>query len=79
MLMLVAYSHSVSRSAAPAGDVKLNKISSAITQNKTMGGSQAMLYAIGLTEDDMNKPQVGISPIWWEGKLALDFERLVLC
>jgi len=26
-----------------------------------------MLYAVGLTEDDMNKPQIGISPIWWEG------------
>ncbi|KAK1235743.1 hypothetical protein PQX77_001020 [Marasmius sp. AFHP31] len=25
------------------------------------------VYAIGLTEDDMNKPQIGISPIWWEG------------
>ncbi|KAK0504815.1 dihydroxy-acid/6-phosphogluconate dehydratase [Armillaria luteobubalina] len=26
-----------------------------------------MLYAIGLTEDDMNKPQIGISSVWWEG------------
>ncbi|KAF7983782.1 hypothetical protein HWV62_18996 [Athelia sp. TMB] len=26
-----------------------------------------MLYAVGLTEQDMNKPQIGISPIWWEG------------
>lgn len=26
-----------------------------------------MLYAVGLTEEDMNKPQIGISPIWWEG------------
>ncbi|THH19601.1 hypothetical protein EUX98_g8740 [Antrodiella citrinella] len=31
------------------------------------GGAQAMLYAVGLTEEDMNKPQIGISPIWWEG------------
>ncbi|KXN91001.1 Dihydroxy-acid dehydratase [Leucoagaricus sp. SymC.cos] len=31
------------------------------------GGAQAMLYAVGLTENDMNKPQIGISPIWWEG------------
>ncbi|KAI6131690.1 dihydroxy-acid and 6-phosphogluconate dehydratase [Pisolithus croceorrhizus] len=31
------------------------------------GGAQAMLYATGLTEEDMNKPQIGISPIWWEG------------
>lgn len=26
-----------------------------------------MLYAVGLTEGDMEKPQIGISPIWWEG------------
>lgn len=26
-----------------------------------------MLYAVGLTEEDMEKPQIGISPIWWEG------------
>lgn len=26
-----------------------------------------MLYATGLTEEDMNRPQIGISPIWWEG------------
>ncbi|KAF8160760.1 dihydroxy-acid/6-phosphogluconate dehydratase [Crassisporium funariophilum] len=26
-----------------------------------------MLYAVGLSEDDMNKPQIGISPVWWEG------------
>ena len=32
-----------------------------------MGSAQAMLYAIGLSEEDMHKPQVGISPVWWEG------------
>jgi len=26
-----------------------------------------MLYAVGLTEDDMKKPQVGIAAVWWEG------------
>ncbi|GAB4815014.1 hypothetical protein N2152v2_002060 [Parachlorella kessleri] len=26
-----------------------------------------MLYATGLSEEDMNKPQVGISSVWWEG------------
>ncbi|KAF8623091.1 hypothetical protein AX15_006502 [Amanita polypyramis BW_CC] len=36
-------------------------------QSKVHGGAQAMLYAVGLSEEDMNKPQVGISPIWWEG------------
>ncbi len=26
-----------------------------------------MLYATGMTEGDMNKPQVGIASVWWEG------------
>jgi dihydroxy-acid dehydratase len=26
-----------------------------------------MLYATGLTEKDMNKPQIGISSVWYEG------------
>ncbi|KAF5326468.1 hypothetical protein D9611_000346 [Ephemerocybe angulata] len=47
--------------------VKLNKISGLVTQDKMMGGAQAMLYAVGLSEEDMNKPQIGISPVWWEG------------
>src|SRR5258708_24585260 len=45
----------------------LNKYSSQITQPKAQGASQAMLYATGLTERDMAKPQVGISSIWYEG------------
>jgi dihydroxy-acid dehydratase len=48
-------------------DNKLNKISSSITQPKSQGASQAMLYATGLSEDDMNKAQVGISSVWYEG------------
>lgn len=45
----------------------LNKYSSRITQPKSQGTSQAMLYGAGLTEEDMNKPQVGIAAVWWEG------------
>src|ERR1700744_4485852 len=45
----------------------LNKYSSQITQPKAQGASQAMLYATGLTELDMAKPQVGISSVWYEG------------
>ncbi|ETP26057.1 dihydroxy-acid dehydratase, partial [Phytophthora nicotianae CJ01A1] len=26
-----------------------------------------MLYATGMTEEDMDKPQVGIASMWWEG------------
>lgn len=46
---------------------KLNKYSSIITQPKSQGASQAMLYATGLTDEDMNKAQVGISSVWYEG------------
>jgi dihydroxy-acid dehydratase len=45
----------------------LNKISRRITQPKAQGASQAMLYATGLTEEDMDKAQVGISSVWYDG------------
>src|SRR3974390_103962 len=45
----------------------LNKFSSRITQPKSQGASQAMLYATGMNEEDMNKPQVGIASVWYEG------------
>ena len=46
---------------------KLNKYSARITQPKSQGASQAMLYGTGLTAEDMNKAQVGISSVWYEG------------
>jgi dihydroxy-acid dehydratase len=45
----------------------LNKYSGKITQPATQGSSQAMLYATGLSDDDMNKAQVGIASMWFEG------------
>jgi dihydroxy-acid dehydratase len=45
----------------------LNKISSRITQPKSQGASQAMLYGTGMTPEDMNKAQVGIGSVWYEG------------
>lgn len=45
----------------------LNKYSARITQPRSQGASQAMLYGTGLTEEDMNKPQVGIGSVWYEG------------
>jgi dihydroxy-acid dehydratase len=47
--------------------MKLNKYSSHITQPKSQGASQAMLYATGLSDEDLEKPQVGISSVWYEG------------
>ncbi|KAG8372748.1 hypothetical protein BUALT_Bualt12G0099100 [Buddleja alternifolia] len=46
---------------------KLNKYSSRVTEPKSQGGSQAILYGVGLSDDDMLKPQVGISSVWYEG------------
>ncbi len=46
---------------------KLNKYSSRITEPKSQGASQAMLYGTGLTAEQMTQPEVGISSVWWEG------------
>jgi dihydroxy-acid dehydratase len=46
---------------------KINSYSSRITQPKSQGASQAMLYGTGMTDADMDKAQVGISSIWYEG------------
>jgi dihydroxy-acid dehydratase len=45
----------------------LNRFSSQITQKKSQGASQAMLFATGLKQADMEKPQIGISSVWYEG------------
>ncbi|KAJ2333364.1 dihydroxy-acid dehydratase ilv3 [Coemansia sp. RSA 2681] len=46
---------------------RMNRYSSVITQPKAQGPSQAMLYGTGLKEADMEKAQVGISSVWFEG------------
>ncbi len=46
---------------------ELNKYSSKITQPRVQGASQAMLYGTGMTDEDMNKAQVGIASVWYEG------------
>jgi len=46
---------------------QLNRFSARVTQPKSQGASQAMLYGTGLTDADMDKPQVGISSVWFEG------------
>ena len=46
---------------------KLNPYSSRITQPKSQGASQAMLHGTGLTREDMDKAEVGISSVWYEG------------
>lgn len=45
----------------------LNKYSRVITQDQTQPAAQAMLYGIGLTEEDLDKAQVGIVSMGYEG------------
>ena len=46
---------------------QINKYSRRITQPAAQGASQAMLYATGMNHADMDKAQVGISSMWFEG------------
>jgi dihydroxy-acid dehydratase len=46
---------------------ELNKYSKVLTQDETQPGAQAMYYAIGFTEADFNKAQVGIASMGWDG------------
>ncbi|MGH8577330.1 MAG: dihydroxy-acid dehydratase, partial [Gammaproteobacteria bacterium] len=45
----------------------LNRYSARVTRPKSQGASQAMLYGTGLTEADMERPQIGIASVWYEG------------
>lgn len=45
----------------------LNKYSKHVTQDDTQPAAQAMLHALGLTEEDLKKAQVGIVSTGWEG------------
>jgi dihydroxy-acid dehydratase len=59
---------------------KLNKHSHVITQDNSQPAAQAMLYAIGFSDEDFEKPLIGIASTGYEGnpcnmhlnKLALD-------
>ena len=65
--------------------MELNKYSKTITQDETQPAAQAMLYGIGLSEEDMSKAQVGIASTGYEGNtcnmhlnaMALDVKRSV--
>ncbi|MDB5104644.1 MAG: ilvD [Fibrobacteres bacterium] len=46
---------------------KLNKYSSRLTQTISQPGSKAMLHAIGMTDEDMGKAQVGIASAGYDG------------
>lgn len=46
---------------------ELNRYSKVLTQDPTQPAAQAMLFGIGLTEEDMNKAQVGIASMGYDG------------
>jgi dihydroxy-acid dehydratase len=46
---------------------ELNKYSKTITQDPTQPAAQAMLYGIGLTEEDLKKAQVGVVSMGYDG------------
>ena len=45
----------------------MNRYSKTVTQDPTQPAAQAMLHAIGLTDDDLKKPLVGIASTGYEG------------
>ena len=54
-------------SSAARAAKKFNKYSSIITEPKSNGASQAMLYATGFKDEDFSKAQVGVGSCWWSG------------
>jgi dihydroxy-acid dehydratase len=46
---------------------ELNKYSKTLTQDETQPAAQAMLYGIGLTEEDLKKPQIGVCSMGYDG------------
>lgn len=46
---------------------ELNKYSRTLTQDETQPAAQAMLYGIGLTDEDLKKAQVGIVSMGYDG------------
>ena len=65
--------------------MKLNKFSRKITQDESLPAAQAMLYGIGLKDDDFKKAQIGIASTGFEGnpcnmhlnKLALQIKKSI--
>ena len=57
----------------------MNKYSSRVTQPRSQGASQAMLYGAGLTDADLQKPQVGVCSMWYEGNTCnMHLDRLAI-
>lgn len=56
---------------------KLNTYSARITEPLSQGASQAMLIGTGLASSDLEKPEVGIASMWYEGNTCnMHLDRL---
>ena len=53
--------------SAQTETTELNKYSKNLTQDPTQPAAQAMLYGIGLTDEDMKKAQVGVASMGYDG------------
>lgn len=51
----------------PTAETQLNRFSRTLTQEISNPAAKAMLYGIGLSDDDMQKPQIGIASTGYEG------------
>jgi dihydroxy-acid dehydratase len=58
--------HPESDRTMPEKTVKLNQVSSFLTEHLSQPGARAMLYAAGLKREDLGKPQVGIASTGFE-------------
>jgi len=47
--------------------MQLNKYSKRVTQDPSQPAAQAMLYGVGLSDEDFNKPQIGIASTGFDG------------
>ena len=64
-------------SPAPSSQPVLNRYSARITQPRSQGASQAMLLGTGLAPADLDKPQVGVASMWYEGNTCnMHLDRL---
>ncbi len=57
----------MSTTSATAEQTELNKYSKHLTSDPTQPAAQAMLYGIGLTDEDMKKAQVGVASMGYDG------------
>ena len=47
--------------------MELNKYSKTVTQDETQPAAQAMLYGIGLSDQNLKQPFVGIASMGYDG------------